>query len=388
MLFTVRGFLGFDYPEMLREAHGPIVNGRPVEELESLERIVLLRGEPIRGTEPFAAFMHDAEHATAEEEDLRISSVGPGRPLRHHLHVGNHRKAQGGHDYPRTVDASVPDVVAFRRAARGRPLPDRQPVLPHVRVQGRDPRVLDARRDDHPARRLRRRRACSRGSRRSASTVLPGPPTLYQSILDHPDRASFDLSSLRLAVTGAAVVPVAADRGDARRARLRDGPDRRTASPSRPAPRRCAARPTTPRRSRTPRAARYPTSRFGSSTTRATRLPRGEPGEVVVRGYNVMQGYFEDPEQTAETIDADGWLHTGDVGVMDERGYIRITDRKKDMFIVGGFNAYPAEIEGELLAPSGRRAGRGRRRAGRAAGRGRRRVRRSPRRRRRSTPMR
>ena len=76
---------------------------------------------------------------------------------------------------------------------------------------------------------------------------------------------------------------------------------------------------------------------------------RGEPGEVVVRGYNVMKGYFEDPEQTAETIDADGWLHTGDVGVMDERGYIRITDRKKDMFIVGGFNAYPAEIEGELL---------------------------------------
>jgi HIP---CoA ligase len=80
-----------------------------------------------------------------------------------------------------------------------------------------------------------------------------------------------------------------------------------------------------------------------------TEVPRGEPGEVVVRGYNVMRGYFEDPEQTAETIDADGWLHTGDIGVMDERGYIKITDRKKDMFIVGGFNAYPAEIENLLL---------------------------------------
>jgi acyl-CoA synthetase (AMP-forming)/AMP-acid ligase II len=78
-------------------------------------------------------------------------------------------------------------------------------------------------------------------------------------------------------------------------------------------------------------------------------VPRGEPGEVVIRGYNVMKGYFEDPEQTAETIDADGWLHTGDIGVMDERGYLKITDRKKDMFIVGGFNAYPAEIEGELI---------------------------------------
>ena len=74
-------------------------------------------------------------------------------------------------------------------------------------------------------------------------------------------------------------------------------------------------------------------------------MPRGEPGEIVVRGYNVMQGYFGDPSETAATVDADGWLHTGDVGVMDDRGYVRITDRKKDMFIVGGFNAYPAEIE-------------------------------------------
>ncbi len=78
-------------------------------------------------------------------------------------------------------------------------------------------------------------------------------------------------------------------------------------------------------------------------------VPRGEPGEVVIRGYTVMSGYFDDVEQTAETIDADGWLHTGDIAVMDERGYIDITDRKKDMFIQGGFNAYPAEIESLLL---------------------------------------
>ena len=78
-------------------------------------------------------------------------------------------------------------------------------------------------------------------------------------------------------------------------------------------------------------------------------VPRGEPGEVVIRGYNLMSGYFEEPEQTAETIDADGWLHTGDIAVMDERGYIDITDRMKDMFIQGGFNAYPAEIENLLL---------------------------------------
>jgi acyl-CoA synthetase (AMP-forming)/AMP-acid ligase II len=74
-------------------------------------------------------------------------------------------------------------------------------------------------------------------------------------------------------------------------------------------------------------------------------VPRGASGEIVVRGYNVMRGYFEDPTETAKTIDAEGWLHTGDIGVMDERGYLRITDRIKDMFITGGFNCYPAEIE-------------------------------------------
>lgn len=71
----------------------------------------------------------------------------------------------------------------------------------------------------------------------------------------------------------------------------------------------------------------------------------GAPGEVLVRGFNVMQGYFEDPATTATAITPDGWLHTGDVGILDEAGNLRITDRIKDMFIVGGFNAYPAEIE-------------------------------------------
>jgi acyl-CoA synthetase (AMP-forming)/AMP-acid ligase II len=74
-----------------------------------------------------------------------------------------------------------------------------------------------------------------------------------------------------------------------------------------------------------------------------------ETSEVLVRGYNVMRGYWCDPQATAAAIDADGWLHTGDIGVLDERGYLRITDRLKDMFIVGGFNAYPAEIE-QVLA--------------------------------------
>jgi len=68
-----------------------------------------------------------------------------------------------------------------------------------------------------------------------------------------------------------------------------------------------------------------------------------------MRGFTVMQGYLDDPAATAEAVDADGWLHTGDLGTIDDTGRLRIVGRKKDMFIVGGFNAYPAEIEGFLL---------------------------------------
>ena len=74
-----------------------------------------------------------------------------------------------------------------------------------------------------------------------------------------------------------------------------------------------------------------------------------EDGELLVRGYNVMQGYLDDPDATAAVIDPDGWLHTGDLATIDENARVRIVGRKKDMFIVGGFNAYPAEIEGFLI---------------------------------------
>jgi acyl-CoA synthetase (AMP-forming)/AMP-acid ligase II len=82
-------------------------------------------------------------------------------------------------------------------------------------------------------------------------------------------------------------------------------------------------------------------------------LPPGEPGELVVRGFNVMKGYFNDPEATKAAFLPEGWLRTGDVGTLDENGYVRITDRKKDMYIAGGFNAYPAEIEAIMLQHPG-----------------------------------
>jgi acyl-CoA synthetase (AMP-forming)/AMP-acid ligase II len=183
-------------------------------------------------------------------------------------------------------------------------------------------------------------------------TCLPGPPTIYQTMLSHPDLASFDLSSLRKAVTGAAAIPVSLVEqmrtdlgldtvltayglteatGFATSCQPGDDPETIATTSGRA----------------------IPDVEVQVVDDHVRELPPGEPGEIVVRGYNVMSGYFEDPEQTAETIDADGWLHTGDIGTMDRQGNIRITDRKKDMFIVGGFNAYPVEIENLLLGHGG-----------------------------------
>jgi acyl-CoA synthetase (AMP-forming)/AMP-acid ligase II len=180
-------------------------------------------------------------------------------------------------------------------------------------------------------------------------SVLPGPPTLLQGILDFPERATYDLSSLRLTVTGAAAVPVKLIE------RLRDemtfetiitgyGLTESTGTTA------MCRHDDDPETIANWSGRAIPDTELRVVDDMGQELPRGEPGEVVTRGYHVMQGYFEEPEATATAIDADGWLHTGDIGVMDERGYIKITDRKKDMFIVGGFNAYPAEIENLMLA--------------------------------------
>ncbi len=180
---------------------------------------------------------------------------------------------------------------------------------------------------------------------------MPGPPSIFLTILDHPDRRRHDLSSLRLVIVGAAAIPVELIR------RIRDelGLDSIVTgyglTESTGIVTHVPLRRRRPRSSRPPPVARFPASRCGSSTMPGTTWPAGEPGEILVRGYTVMQGYLDDPEQTAAAIDGDGWLHTGDIGVLtDDRATWSITDRKKDMFIVGGFNAYPAEIENVMMS--------------------------------------
>ena len=180
-------------------------------------------------------------------------------------------------------------------------------------------------------------------------SVLPGPPTLYQSILAHPERGDFDLSCLRLAVTGAAAIPVELIH------RMRDELGFETIITGYGLTETCGIvsmcrYDDDPETIATTSGRAIPGAEVECVDEKGEEVPRGEPGEVVVRGYNIMRGYFDDAAETAATIDSEGWLHTGDIAVMDERGYLRITDRIKDMFIMGGFNCYPAEIENQLFS--------------------------------------
>ncbi len=179
-------------------------------------------------------------------------------------------------------------------------------------------------------------------------TMLPGPPTVFQTILAHPDLASFDLSSIRSAVTGAAVVPEEIIRRMRSELRIPDivtgyGLTETTGTIS-------VCRHDDP-----PEIVAGTCGRpLDGVEVRivddaGSDVAVGSPGEVWARGFNVMAGYYDDAESTAEAINPEGWLATGDIGFVDADGRIHITDRKKEMFIVGGFNAYPAEIESRLL---------------------------------------
>jgi acyl-CoA synthetase (AMP-forming)/AMP-acid ligase II len=178
-------------------------------------------------------------------------------------------------------------------------------------------------------------------------TVLPGAPTIYQAILDHPDRDRHDLSSLRVAVTGAADIPVTLIRrvfdelpfevvisgyglteaGTATGTGPEDGPEEVA---------------TTVGRAR-------PGFQIRLVDTGGNDVADGEAGEILLRGPSVMLEYLDDPTATAAALSEDGWLRSGDLGRLDPDGLLRIVGRAKDMFIVGGFNAYPAEIENLLL---------------------------------------
>ncbi|WP_341862008.1 AMP-binding protein [Gymnodinialimonas sp. 57CJ19] len=184
---------------------------------------------------------------------------------------------------------------------------------------------------------------------RDKISVIPGPPAIFQGMLNHPGFENIDRSTLRLGITGGAVIPsvlVERMRSDLGCEGVCNGYGLtecggygtmcNTTDPIATVS-KTAGKP-------------MPGIELEIMNPEGEILPRGETGEIVIRGYIVMQGYFDDPEATAATIDADGWLHTGDVGRYDDDGNLVVEDRMKEMFITGGFNCYPAEIERMLSA--------------------------------------
>ena len=182
---------------------------------------------------------------------------------------------------------------------------------------------------------------------REKITMMPGPPTLFQSILSSENLDKFDISSLSKATTGAAVIPIELI------TKMRKELGINTVLTAYGLTESCglvsmcrhedsdAIVATTSGRA-------IPDIELRCVNEKGQPLEVGQAGEIVVRGFNIMLGYFENSAATAESIDSDGWLHTGDIAKMDANGYLSITDRLKDMFITGGFNCYPAEIENQL----------------------------------------
>jgi acyl-CoA synthetase (AMP-forming)/AMP-acid ligase II len=336
-LATVRGFLGFDYPAMLKG-----------EDVGALRRTVLLKddgGDATELTVALADFLAAGEAIDPAESAARAAAVGPDD-------TSDLIFTSGTTGYPKgaaTTHAQSLRTFGTWASIVGLEPDDRYLVVnPFFHTFGYKAGILaclmaGATVVPEPvfdAGKVMARIAAERIS------VLPGPPTLYQTLLSDPARSRHDLSSLRLGVTGAAVVPVELVHA------MRDELGFSTVLTAYGLTESCGT-VTMCRRSDPPEIIAGTSGRaIPGLEVRAVvdgqPVAAGEPGEIVVRGYTVMSGYWGNEEATAEAIDGGGWLHTGDIGVLDADGNVTITDRVKDMFVVGGFNAYPAEIEASL----------------------------------------
>ena len=334
LLVVADGFLGADYSGMLKGAD---------TKTPDLATIVSFADAPAEGTIGFQEWLATGRAIPAAEVDARIASVGPDDVSDVFFTSGTTGRPKGvvvSQHQTMRVFQTWSEVVGLREG-------DRYLVVnPFFHTFGYKAGIIACLLFgativpepvfDVPA-------VLARIATEKIS-VLPGPPTLYASILDGPDRSKLDLGSLRLAVTGAASVPVRLI--ERMRAELTFktvltayGLTEATGTVS-----MCRHEDDAVTVATTCGRA-IPDTEVAVVDPDGKSLPPGEAGEVVVRGYNVMREYFDDPVATAETIDSEGWLHTGDIGVLDEKGYLKITDRLKDMYVVGGFNAYPAEIE-------------------------------------------
>jgi acyl-CoA synthetase (AMP-forming)/AMP-acid ligase II len=337
VLVTVTDFLGTDYVAML---HGTGV------ELPDLETIVVARGPAAEPALGWSAFLDRATPESRAEVDRRSAALRGDDPSDILFTSGTTGVAKGVvMTHSRTLTVAT-DWVAMTGLGAGDTY---LMVNPYFHMFGLKSGILSsvaAGATMLPEAVFDVDRVLSRVAAEHV-TVLPGPPTLYQAILDHPDRHRHDLSSLRVAVTGAADIPVELIR------RIHDElPFKRivtgyglteggTASSTSDTDDAEAIATTVGR----PR----PGFEIRIVGEGGREVGTGESGEVLIRGGSVMAGYLDNPEETDKVLSPDGWLRTGDLGALDDAGRLRIVGRVKDMFIVGGFNAYPAEIENALL---------------------------------------
>ncbi len=349
LLFTVEGFLGTDYPRMLDEA---VAAGEPVPDLE---RVVILRSDeavprpPTAKGDPVVAwdvFLQEGDACSADVAAGRTASI-TGGDLSDLVFTsgttGNPKGAMTTHGQTLRTFAAWSEVVGLRAG-------DRYLIVnPFFHTFGYKAGILaclmaGATMVPEPV--FEVSGVVARIGEERIS-VLPGPPTIFQSILDHPDRKTFELDSLRLVVTGAALVPVELVRG------LWSELGIETVLTAYGLTEACGT-VTMCRRGDSAEVIAGTSGRAIPDVEvrivepGGAEVPRGEAGEVVVRGYNVMRGYFNDPEASEQAVDRSGWLHTGDIGTMDPDGNVAITDRLKDMYVSGGFNVYPAEVEAVL----------------------------------------
>ena len=336
VLVTTTDFLGADYVEML--------NATGVR-LPHLETIVAANGPAREGTTSWADFLARANADALDEVDRRRDAVGPDDPSDILFTSGTTGIPKGVvMTHARTLCVAT-DWVAMTGITDA----DRYLMVnPYFHMFGLKAGILACLASGAamlPEPVFDTGRVLTRVAAERV-TVLPGPPTLYQSILDHPERDRFDLSSLWLAVTGAADIPVQLIRRvdeELPFTRIITGyglTEAGTASGT-DADDDVETIATTIGRLR-------PTFEIRLVDGAGQDLPAGEAGEILLRGGSVMSHYLDDDEASAATLSPEGWLRTGDIGTVDDRGLLRIVGRAKDMFIVGGFNAYPAEIENAL----------------------------------------
>ena len=346
LLFTVANFLGNDYVGMLQDALGGATVNGPVAGLPDLGNIVLLEGDQTRASATSWTGLL-ANPAPLDQLKERERRVEPGTTCDILFTSGTTGKPKGAmHSHGQSLW-----MAGIWNQSNGLQRGDRalivNPFFHSFGYRAGWVSALLAGMSVYPMATFDVESVLQQIEANRIS-VLMGPPTLFTSLLDHPDRQKYDLSSLRVGHTGSSNVPVELIH------RARDelafdifltsyGLTEATALVS-----VCYPTDSAETIARTVGYA-LPGTELRIAGPNGQAQPQGESGELLVRGPNVMQGYFEDPEATAQAIDAKGWLHTGDVGMIGADGTLRILDRLKDVVIVGGFNAYPAEIEHVLI---------------------------------------